>query len=423
MKVLVIGGGGREHALVRTLRGSSLVTEVHAWPGSDGLFKEAFCYTDVSCTEDLIRSVKEQDIRLVVVGPEASLVEGIADRIRGEGVDVFGPGASGAQLEASKIYSKEFMGEFAIPTAYAEVVTSVSDVKRVLPNLTPPYVLKADGLAAGKGVAICETEEKLLKISQQYFEDRIFGEAGSKALLESFQEGWELSCLILTNGEDYIPLPLSQDYKRLGEGDRGPNTGGMGVVGPLNVGSELEARLHEEILKPSVQGLKSRNLDYRGLLYVGIMVTSEGPKVIEYNVRFGDPEAQVILPLLDGDWGEVFQSVACGRLPSIQWKPICTACVVMAAENYPQSPVRGVEIVGDVFFESPSSYFLHAGTKRRGDGMWVTHGGRVLNAVAVGSSMKEALANAYEQARQVSWVGMQMRPDIGYLSEGVLHEG
>ena len=414
MKVLVIGSGGREHALVRALRNSSSVKEVHAWPGNDGMSREAFCYTKVSGIEDLMETIRQQGIQLVVVGPEAFLVEGVADKIRARGVDVFGPSQAGAQLEASKVNSKEFMRQSGVPTAYSEVVASVSDVKKVLSNFTPPYVLKADGLAAGKGVTICRTKEDLLKSSQRYFEDKIFGEAGTKALLEQFQEGWELSCLILTNGEDYIPLPLSQDHKRLGEGDTGPNTGGMGVVGPLEVGEELKIRLHEEILKPSVRGLKNENLDYRGLLYVGIMVTPQGLKVIEYNVRFGDPEAQVILPLLNGDWGEVFQSVARGELPKIQWKPLYAACIVMAAENYPESPVRGTEITGDIFWESPSSYFLHAGAKKNKSGEWVTNGGRVFNSVAIGSNVKEALKNSYKQADQVTWVGMQMRRDIGH---------
>ena len=376
----------------------------------------------------------------------------------------FGPSKAEARLEASKIESKEFMNEFGIPTSHSQVVASVSEIQSVLGQFQPPYVLKADGLAAGKGVAICQTEEELLKKAKEYFEDQIFGLAGTKALLEEFQEGWELSFLILTNGRDYIPLPLSQDHKRLGEGDVGPNTGGMGVVGPLKIDLELEACLHKQILKPSVEGLKSRNWDYRGILYVGVMVTSDGPKVIEYNVRFGDPEAQVILPLLDGDWGEVFRAVARGELPSVKWKSLYGACVVMAAEGYPESPVKGVEIQGEVFWESPLSYFLHAGTKflpqdaewalsgvktsesraktarakiarakiarvktksaetaekiesveRNQTGQWVTNGGRVLNSVALGSSMEEALERAYKQASQVTWSGVQMRRDIGY---------
>ena len=414
MKVLVIGRGGREHALVRAIMRSDLVTDVHAWPGSDAISREALCYRWVSNTDDLLKEVSKQNIQLVVIGPEASLVEGLADQIRAEGIDVFGPSQAGAQLEGSKILSKEFMKRWDIPTAPAEVVASVAEVKEYLKQFTPPYVLKADGLAAGKGVSLCSTEEELLERAKDYFEKKVFGEAGAKALLEQFQEGWELSVLILTNGENYIPLPLSQDHKKLNEGGKGPNTGGMGVVGPIKVSEKLKTQIHEEILKPSVEGLMRQNLDYRGVLYVGLMITNEGPKVIEYNVRFGDPEAQVLLPLLHGDWVDVFQSIARGKLPEeLEWKNLYVACVVMAAANYPESPVSGTPIVGDVFFETASSYFLHGGTKKMEDGGWVTQGGRVLNALAIGSDMKEAIEKSYKQSHQVKWAGVQMRSDIG----------
>ena len=417
MKTLVIGQGGREHAIVKALSHSRLVTEVHAWPGHEGMSKEAVCYTWVSRTEELLDEAQKQGIGLVVVGPEAPLTEGLADLIRNLGIDVFGPSQAAAKLEGSKVYAKKFMSRWGIPTTKAKEVSCVLDIKKQLSHWEAPYVLKADGLAAGKGVTICQTKEDLLERAKQYFEKKIFGEAGTKALLEEFQEGWELSCLVLTNSKDYVCLPFVQDYKRLQEGDRGPNTGGMGVVGPLEIGAELKTNLHENILKPSVNGLKKEGLFYQGLLYIGVIVTPKGPKVLEYNVRFGDPEAQVIFPLLDGDWGEVFQKVARGDLPELHWKPFYTACIVMAAENYPKSPVQGTQIDGDIFFETPSSYFLHAGTKKNEKGDWVTHGGRVLNAVAIGSNMTEALKNSYRQAHQVTWTGIQMRSDIGHLRD------
>ncbi len=434
MNVFIIGSGGREHALVRALSGSNSVKNLYIWPGNEGIPQEIRIHVNPQLNSRfnpqpnpqlnassldpslqlLMDEMKKRDTDLVIIGPEAPLVEGWANHIRSEGIYVFGPSQAAAQLEGSKIYAKEFMIRHGIPTAHGEEVRSVSDVQKALVRFTPPYVLKADGLAAGKGVTICQTKKDLLEISQKYFEEQAFGKASSRALLEAFQEGWELSFFILTNGEDYKPLPLAQDYKKLKDGHKGPNTGGMGAVAPLGIEAPLMKQLHEKILQPSVEGIKKSQLDYKGLLYVGIMVTpEEGPKVIEYNVRFGDPEAQVILPLFKGDWGEAFREVACGQLPSMDWHSLHSACVVLAAENYPTHPLKGSTIEGDVFFESPSSYFLHGGTQRNKEGKWLTHGGRVLNAVAIGSTREQALKRAYHQASQVTWKGLQKRMDIG----------
>ncbi len=415
MKVLVIGQGAREHALVRALRLSASVTEVHVAPGSAAMAKEALVHeVSSSDSEALSKLVKKTAIDLVVIGPEQPLAEGLADDLRREGVAVFGPSGEAARLESSKSFAKEFMIEAGVPTARYQVVTSQQELKGALADFEPPYVLKADGLAAGKGVFICASLEEALQVGRDLFERKILGPAGEKVLIEEHQQGSELSFLCLTEGTDYRLLPLAKDHKRLNERDQGPNTGGMGAVAPVSIAPELLEQIESQLVAPSIRQLQAMGLLYRGVLYIGVMVTPKGPKVLEYNVRFGDPEAQVVLPLLEGDWGQVLMAVARGELPEPAWKPIATATVVLAAENYPASPVKGTPIEGDVFFETPSSYFLHGGTGRNSQTeAWVTQGGRVLNALGLGSDLKEALANAYHQADQVKWPGMQLRRDIG----------
>lgn len=413
MRFLVLGQGGREHALVRALKYSPSVTEVHASPGSEGISEEALCHkvdwTDGKAVEQF---VKKYQFDCVVVGPENYLVAGVADQLRALGVDVVGPSGVAAQLEGSKIFSKEFMVRAGVPTAAYEVVDTVADTLRAAQKFTPPYVLKADGLAAGKGVFLCATIPELKAAAEALFEQKTLGEAGRKALLEQYQEGYELSYLVLTNGSEYQALPVAQDHKRLRDNDEGPNTGGMGVVGPMTVDAGLRARIEESIVRPSVRNLQGSGLLYRGVLYIGVMVTPSGPTVLEYNVRFGDPEAQVIMPLLDGDWGFTFAKLAKGELAELKWKNLQMACVVLASPGYPDAPEKGVAIEGDLGYQSSSSYFLHAGTSKNA-GQWVCNGGRVLNSVGLGSSRAEALKAAYAQAKHVSWRGMQMRKDIG----------
>ena len=414
MRFLVLGQGGREHAIIRALKFSPSVTEVHALPGSEGISQEAICHKlDLGDEKALEQFVKRYQFDCVVVGPETYLVQGVADTLRSLGVNVVGPSQIAAQLEGSKVFAKEFMVESGVPTAAYEVVDNVIDTLRAAQKFTPPYVLKADGLAAGKGVFICATLPELKAAAESLFELKTLGVAGQKALLEQFQEGYELSYLILTNGQSHEVLPVTQDHKRLKDGDVGPNTGGMGVVGPLILDESLRARIESEIVQPTVRHLQGSGLLYRGILYVGVMVTPSGPKVIEFNVRFGDPEAQVILPLLDGDWGYVFSRLAKGELDRLVWKNLQIACVVMAAPGYPDSPEKGVVIEGDLGHQSSTGYFLHAGTTKSASGQWVTGGGRVLNAVGMGTSRADALEAAYAQARHASWQGMGMRKDIG----------
>ncbi|MEZ0391911.1 MAG: phosphoribosylamine--glycine ligase [Pseudobdellovibrionaceae bacterium] len=414
MKVLVIGQGGREHAIVHALSQSSSVTEIHAVPGSAGMSRQAVCHDlNWKDTESLIQFCLRTEIDFVMIGPEDPLVDGLSDRLRERGILVVGPSAESAQLEGSKIFAKEFMASAKVPTSKFEIVSSVDEVRKVASHFTPPYVLKADGLAAGKGVFICKTLAELETAATDLFEKKILGSAGNRALLEQFMPGWELSYLILTNGKEWQTLPLAQDHKRLQDGDQGPNTGGMGTVAPLKISEKLRNEIENRIVAPSVAELTAKNYLYRGILFIGIMVTEQGPQVLEYNCRFGDPETQVVLPLLDEDFGEIFKNLSQGQLRPLKSKNIFSSCVVLAAPGYPMNPEKNLPIEGDLESSTEFSYFLHAGTGKDQKGHWMTKGGRVLNAVGLGSSFQEAIRNAYSQATKANWMGLQKRSDIG----------
>lgn len=414
MKVLVIGGGGREHAIVKALSRSPKVTEIHAIPGNDGMAREALCHPlDWKNTDSLIQFCLRTEIDYVFIGPDDPVVDGLAERLRERGILTVGPNKEAAQLEGSKIAAKRFMAEASVPTAAFVEVDSVESLKRHLHSFTPPYVLKADGLAAGKGVFICKTVEDLLQAGRSLFEKKSLGAAGERALLEQFQPGWELSYFVLTNGHSHVSLPVAQDHKRLRENNEGPNTGGMGTVAPLALSEELRQRIEKEVVEPTVKTLEAKGLIYRGVIFLGLMITEKGPQLLEYNVRFGDPETQVLLPLIEGDCGEIFLQLSRGELQPIRTKSLHSACVILAAEGYPDAPVKGTPIEGNLFDESSSSYFIHAGTKKTPEGSWVVNGGRVLGAVGLGSTREEALKNAYAQAGKVKWKGLQMRQDIG----------
>lgn len=416
MKVLIVGRGGREHAIGLGLVQSPSVEQVYALPGSQGMKPQIKVLSDFKIDPDVISQVcQDEGIELIVIGPEDPLVDGLADQLREKGLTVFGPDQKGAQLEGSKIFAKEFMDKYNIPTATYEKVSSVSDVEACVDRFTPPFVLKADGLAAGKGVFICKTRDELTVAAKQIFEDKILGSSGELAILEQFQPGYELSFFILTNGKEFVSLPMAQDHKKLLDNDEGPNTGGMGTVAPMKISENLYQRILTEVVEPTVQGLNSESFIYRGVVFIGLMITEDGPQVLEYNIRFGDPETQVLIPLLDGDWGEVFKQIAQGNIPSVNWQDKAAACVVLAAENYPSQPKKGVNISGD-FVAKSDQYFLHAGTRFQ-DSQWQTNGGRVLNAIGFGEDLKSAIANAYEQASKVTWPGMQLRKDIGSQSQ------
>lgn len=412
MRILVIGQGGREHALIRALYFSPSTTEVHVAPGNPGMSQAINHSIDISDKAQVIALCKKFNFDLVVIGPEQPLVDGLADDLRRAGILVFGPSANAAQLEGSKIFTKNFLSTAGVPTAAFKVVTSVAETLAAAPGFTPPYVLKADGLAGGKGVVICPQLDDLKKAAEDLFDKKILGAAGSRAILEQFMPGYELSFFVLTNGSQFEVMPLAQDHKRIGDGDTGPNTGGMGTVAPIPIPDGDYRRIIETIVTPTVKHLGESHLFYRGVLFIGIMMTSSGPSVIEFNVRFGDPEAQVLLPLLEGDWAQVMISIAKGEIRRLKWKSIATACVVMAAENYPQAPVKGSVIEGDLMAQTSSSYILHAGTDKK-DNQWIVTEGRVLGVVGIGSSLREAIKKSYDLAETVRWKGVQMRRDIG----------
>jgi phosphoribosylamine--glycine ligase len=414
MKVLVLGQGGREHALVKAFRHSPSVTEIHAIPGHDGMAHEALCHRySMTDSEAIIQFCLRTEIDFVFIGPEDPLVQGIADDLRARGVLVIGPSRDAALLEGSKIFAKQFMRDAQVPTAAFEIVQSVESTLTAAKKFSPPYILKADGLAAGKGVYICQNLDELGKAAHQLFVEKILGTAGERAVLEENLPGWELSYLVITDGLRFEALPLAQDHKRLKDLHQGPNTGGMGTVAPLKIDPSLDQQIREKIIAPTVATIQSKGFTYRGVLFVGVMVTSDGPKTLEYNVRLGDPETQVILPLLENDLGQLFLDLAKGMLRPLSLKNLYSCCVILAAEGYPDKPIKGVSIEGDLSYETVSSYFIHAGTQKDGHGIWRTNGGRVLGAVGIGSSAKEASENAYSQASKVRWPGLQMRQDIG----------
>jgi len=425
MNYLVIGQGGREHAIIKALKTSESVKMIHAIPGNPGIAKEATCHSlDWKNFEDIYQFCRNQQIHIVIIGPEDPFVMGLSDYLRDRDVLVVGPSKAAAQLEGSKVFAKEFMLEFGVSTAKAVTVRSVDETIKAASEFTPPYVLKADGLAAGKGVVLCKTLEQLSEISKQFFEQKLFGQASEKALLEQFLPGYELSLLLVTNGKEFQLLPLAQDHKQLLDGDQGPNTGGMGTVAPMTIPESLMKEIQIKIIDPTLNGLASRNLFYRGVIFLGLMITKEGPRLLEYNCRFGDPETQVIMPLFDGDWGVVFQQLALGKIIKMSWKNnLYSTCVVLAAPGYPDSPEKGVPIDGNPLSEDSSvetktgisakAYFIHAGTRRSSEGQWQTAGGRVLCAMGIGPTKEESRKRAYEQAQRVSWKGLQKRSDIG----------
>jgi phosphoribosylamine--glycine ligase len=412
MKVLVLGSGGREHALVKALKAAPSVSEVHAAPGSDGMKAMAVVHgVALSQKEELARLHESFAFDLVVIGPDQALADGLSDFFRDLGVPVFGPSREGARLEWSKSFAKDFMRSAGLPAARDKIVTSVEEVKEAMAEFPSPWVLKADGLALGKGVYICASPQELSLAAEEIFVQKKFGESGRAAVLEEFKPGWELSVHVLTDGKDYQIFPYAQDHKRLLDENKGPNTGGMGTVAPVPVDPELHRKIEKLVVAPAVAEIGRRGIFYRGVLFIGLMIHKGEPVVLEFNARFGDPEAQVFLPLLDGDWGEVFLSVAEGRCPRLKWKNLAATCVVMAAPGYPEAPRKGVAIRGDLSGDS-QRYFLHAGTRQAGQG-FVTSGGRVLNAVGLGADLSMARANAYGLTDQVTWDGVVMRSDIG----------
>ena len=414
-RVLVVGAGGREHALSWALQRHDAIERVWITPGNAGSDQQALTIAETDSAA-LIAHCQTQSVDLVVVGPEAPLAVGVADDLRQAGIAVFGPGAQGAQLEASKAWAKQLMQEAGVPTAGHWSVTSESAALDVLAEVGRPLVVKADGLAAGKGVTVADSMEQAEAAIREAFAGR-FGSAGSHLVLEERLQGPEVSVFALCDGERMVLLPPAQDHKRLLEGDRGPNTGGMGAYAPAPLldGEGLE-QVRRLVLEPTLQALKARGIDYRGVIYAGLMLTDAGPQVIEFNCRFGDPECQTLMPLLGPELARVLQACALGRLdlaPTLSIDPRCSACVVAAASGYPDAPRKGDAIQLD-FSNVANRQLFHAGTKRRDDGALITAGGRVLAVVAQGDSFDQAFAVAYSGLEEVQFDGITYRRDIGH---------
>lgn len=416
MKVLIYGSGGREHALAWKLEQSPLVEEVFVTPGNGGT---AFDYKappgDILEIEDLAEWAASEEIQLTVIGPEAPLVLGMADCFREKGLKVFGPSAKGAQLEGSKVFAKELMEEFGIPTGSFKVFSHSTEALSYLDEIEGPIVIKADGLAAGKGVSVVRSKEEAKEIVKAMMVDKVFGEAGDRILIEEFLEGEEASILALTDGERYLTLAPSSDHKRAFDGDQGENTGGMGAFSPTPiVDNDLQIQVEERIIRPTLKGLRERGIEYRGVLYIGLMVTKEGPFVLEYNCRFGDPETQVVLPRMAGDLLPILMEVAEGRLltTELSWDPRVALCVIMASGGYPKSYQKGYSIEGLDRLGNEDVLLFHAGTTFK-EGAFLTDGGRVLGVVSLGDDYRKAKERVYQAVQGIHFHKKHYRRDIG----------
>ncbi len=416
MKILVVGGGGREHALAWKLRRDTPGARLFCAPGNAGT---ATLGENLPIAADdldrLLDWAQREKPDLTVVGPEAPLCAGLADRFRDAGLTVFGPGAKAAQLEGSKRFAKEVMLAAGVPTAASEVFTDAAAAIARVRRGPGPYVVKADGLAAGKGVTICATALEAECAIDAALNRRAFGDAGRTVLVEEFLDGEEASILALVDGERVVPLASSQDHKRAFDGNRGPNTGGMGAYSPAPVVREdVWPIIRARILEPTLAELRRRGVEYRGVLYAGLMFTADGPKVLEFNCRFGDPETQALLPRWDGDLGAALMACAEGRLDSssIRWRPEACVTVVMAAGGYPGAYRKGDEIRGlDEAARATGAIVFHAGTEMR-DGKVVTAGGRVLNVTALGADIREARDRAYAAVARIRFADAHWRTDI-----------
>ena len=419
MNILLVGSGGREHALAWKIAQSPLVKRLVAAPGNPGMAKHAELKPEIKATdaEALVALAREMKADLVVVGPESALAEGLADRLNTVGIPCFGPTAKAAQLETSKAFSKAFLERHDIPTAGYGVYDRVADAKAALDVFRPPYVIKADGLAAGKGVAISPDKQDAEAEIERMLGGR-FGSAGSRVVIEEFMDGEEGSLFALCDGQRAVLFGGAQDHKRAFDGDLGPNTGGMGAYSPAPVFTpELVQQADERVVQPTIRMMAAEGAPYRGVLYAGLMATSDGPKVVEFNARFGDPECQVLMMRFDGDIVPLLLACARGdltRAPAPRFKDGTVICVVMAAKGYPDSPLEGSVIRGADQDFGPHVQVFHAGTRKREDGTLVAAGGRVLNVCAYGADIAEARARAYEAIAKIDWPGGFNRTDIGW---------
>jgi len=416
MNVLLIGSGGREHALAWKIAASPMLTRLFAAPGNPGIAKEAECVAlDAADHAAILSFCRENAIDLVVVGPEAPLVAGLADDLREAGIRVFGPSAAAARLEGSKGFTKDLCARHGIPTATYGRFGNAKDAKAYLARVGAPIVVKADGLAAGKGVTVAMDEKEALAAIDACFEGA-FGGAGAEVVIEEYLEGEEASFFCLCDGKTALPFGTAQDHKRVGEGDTGPNTGGMGAYSPAPAMTpEMIERTMREIIEPTMRGMAEAGAPFSGILYAGLMLTADGPKLIEYNVRFGDPECQVLMPRLKDDILVLMQAAADGQLGhmSVRWRDEAALTVVMAAKGYPASPEKGAPISRLEAAEADGAIVFHAGTAEK-DGQLVSSGGRALNVTALGSTVAEAQRKAYSAVDRIGFPGGFSRRDIGW---------
>ncbi|WHY62165.1 phosphoribosylamine--glycine ligase [Cytobacillus firmus] len=412
MKVLVIGRGGREHAICWKMNQSPSVEQVFAAPGNPGMEDSAqLAAIQENDQEKLVQFAQENEIDLTVIGPEVPLLEGLADRFEKAGLKAFGPKKAAAEIEGSKSFAKELMKKYAIPTAEYGVFSNYEEAKAYIEAKGAPIVLKADGLAAGKGVIVAMTMQEALSGIEELLLNEKFGQASSTVVIEEFLEGEEFSLMAFVNGETVVPLEIAQDHKRAFDGDQGPNTGGMGAYSPVpHIGDETIAKAVEQVLKPAAKAMVQEGRSFTGILYAGLIKTAAGPKVIEFNARFGDPETQVILPRMNSDLAEVMLAVLNGEQPEIKWSEEAIVGVVAASKGYPEAYEKGAVLYG--LHSLKDVLVFHAGTDRNSSGEYVTNGGRVLLAGARASTLKEAQQRVYFEMENLQCEGVFYRKDI-----------
>ena len=422
-RILIVGNGGRENSIAWALAKNNSIEEIFVCPGNGGTanFKKCICL-EAKDEKTIIYECQRLQVNLVIIGPEVPLAKGLANKMRDKGLTVFGPCQEGAQLEASKDWAKNLMIENKIPTAKHWTTSSQEEAIQILDKCKQPLVIKADGLAAGKGVTVCETIEQTKDAIKEVFSGK-FGSAGNKVILEEKIEGPEVSIFALTDGDKLVVLPPAQDHKRLLEGDKGPNTGGMGAYAPATLINQKDLEdLTELILLPTLEGLKKKGIKYIGVIYAGLMLTASGPKVIEFNCRFGDPECQALMPLMGDEFASVLFSCARGELekaPKLTFKKSCSACIVAASKGYPENPQKGDQVIINAKLNSSLQVF-HAGTSIDKFGNIITSGGRVLSVVAQGESFDKAFELAYNNLKQINYDGIHFRKDIGYQIRNIL---
>jgi phosphoribosylamine--glycine ligase len=415
MKVLVVGSGGREHAICWALKKSPKVTELYCAPGNGGISELATC-VDVKATDipGMVTWAKENKIDFVMVAPDDPLAMGMVDALEEAGIRAFGPRKNAAIIEGSKAFSKELMKKYGIPTAAYEVFTDKDAALQYVEAQGAPIVIKCDGLALGKGVVVAETLEEAKEAVINMMENKAFGEAGAKVVIEECMTGPEVTVLAFTDGKTIVPMPSSQDHKRAYDGDQGPNTGGMGAISPCpNYTGEHAKICMEAIFQPTVAALNAEGRTFQGVIYFGMMLTPQGPKVVEYNARFGDPECQAVLSLLETDLMDILEACVDGTLDQVdvRFQAASSCCLVLASGGYPVAYEKGKEITG--LDQVTDAVVFHAGTKKQ-DGKFLTNGGRVLGVTAVAPTLREAVDKAYQQAKPISFEKMHFRKDIGY---------